>query len=150
MRISCFAGKEIPVPPCGYVYPLSLESLGQQFEDILPNAVCRVDFLTFENTSDVWIIGDLWDHEADLWTMKVLGVKEMDSERIYDLLYPAGIMEAKKWLLLAHQRLHENPDVWLYETLTLRFEEEQLIWNPQEVHRPGKRQRWLGGPPPKW
>lgn len=150
MQLTCFSGKEIPEPPSGYVYPFSLESLNYLFEDILIKSVCRVDFLTFENTSDVWIISDLWNQQVDLWTMTLVGVKESDAEKIRDLLYPVGIMEAKRWLLVAHERLHNNPALWLYESLTLRFSQDQLIWEPKEVCRPGTRQRWLGGPPPKW
>ena len=150
MQLTCFAGKEVPDPPSGYVYPFSLELLNHLFEDILINSVCRVDFLTFENTSDVWIIADLWSKEVDLWTMTIVGIRETDAEKIRDLLHPLGIMEAKRWLLSAHERLHNNPSAWLYESLTLRFEDDKLIWDPKEICRPGPRQRWLGGPPPRW
>ena len=150
MQLTCFSGKEIPDLPIGYVYPFSLQSLNHLFGDILINSICRVDFLTVENTSDVWIISDLWSKEVDLWTMTAVGVKETDAEKIRELLHPLGIMEVKSWLVSAHDRLHNNPDEWLYESLTLRFEEDQLIWEPKEIRRPGTRQRWLSGPPPNW
>ena len=82
------------------------------------------------------------DSEAiDLWSAKVISVKEDQIKAIQDLLNGTGHWQAKRWFLLAHEQLHRRQSEWLYESLTIRYDHQSISVEPLESHRPGKRPR---------
>ena len=56
MRFSLYPEHKIQSAPDGFVYPLSIETLNHEFNDILLSSHCFVQFVTVENTSDVFIV----------------------------------------------------------------------------------------------
>lgn len=143
MRFTCLPENVNQIAPEGFVYPLSLDELNRQFSDILSSSHCYLDFITVENTSDVLILRSFWDQAIDLWTMTVVGVPERQAEAVQDSLEKVGLWQAKRWLLFAHEHLHRRHQDWLTESITMRYEQDKLIWEAQESQRPGKR------PPPR-
>lgn len=135
----------IPVAPYsdnltdGYSYPVSEEELRAVFAQILIHSELVVFFQIYENTSDVLIIHSMWDAKADRWNLKIFASRSDEVSGVRRVLKSTGFGAVQEWLIRTHEELHEFPEVWSYNSLTLRFENDGLIFDPKKAIRPFKR-----------
>jgi hypothetical protein len=123
----------------GYSYAVSEDELKDEFIPILTHSELVVFFQFYENTSDVLIIKSMWDAKIDRWNLKILANRSGEALKIRSLMKSTGFGVIQEWLVRTHEELHEFPEIWSYNSLTLRYENDGLIFDPSKAIKPFRR-----------
>lgn len=121
------------VPPTAH-FPLPADFLNAHLTKIVPHAVTRVWFEWYPTTSDVLIahtLGDTVD-ELNLWTLNLIAVDQMLLPRAQQLLQSEGIAKVTDWFDRCDRLLYEDKSRWVGYTLTIRFENNVLIYSESD------------------
>lgn len=133
------------IPPSAQ-FPLTFQFLRDKLFGTLPQAAVRTWFEWYPNTSDVLIastFGNTVD-ELNLWSMQLIAVDVNLFPRAHKLLQSEGIQKVTEWFVKSDQLLHEDPSRWLSCSLTMRFENDQLLLSEHTFCNP------LPRPEPGW
>lgn len=126
--------------------PLSDDFLNQSFQTILPEDSLQVTNEWFENTSDVLIVSSSFGTVDKIhnWTLRQIAVDSSRVARIRELLVPDGFSELIKWFSKSGALLNADPTLWICYSMTVRFENDRLIFDEHIASRPHAR------PEPGW
>lgn len=123
--------------PMNSEYPLSDEILREHFQDLLPFALVRVSYEYFPNTSDVVIASSSFETVSSIneWGLRVIASEEPSVSRVRELLLEHGVPALTKWFNSAENQIKQDLSKWCSYSLTIRYENDELIFDAQEAHR---------------
>lgn len=125
---------------------LSEDFLKESFRTILPEDSLRVSNEWLENTSDVLIARSSFGtvDKIHSWTLRQIAVDKSRIARIRDLLVSDGVSTLLSWFAERSALIYEDPARWICYSLTVRFENDSLVFDEQTALRPDPR------PQPGW
>lgn len=126
--------------------PLSEDFLRESFQAMLPEGILRVSNEWFENTSDVLIARSNFGtvDKNHRWRLRQIAIYRTQFARVRELLVSDGFSELLRWFAKSNAQVNEDQTLWICCSLTVRFENDALIFDERTSVRPGHR------PEPGW
>ncbi len=120
---------------------LSADFLNELFLTILPDDNLRVSNEWFENTSDVLIARSSFGSVDRIhnWTLRQIAVDRSRIARIRELLVSEGVSKLRSWFAENGATIHEEPSRWVCYSITVRFENDSLMFIENTSLRPDPR-----------
>lgn len=121
--------------------PLGDEDLCESFGSILLEDTLLVSNEWFSNTSDVFIARSSFGGVNDIqkWRLRQLAVDKALVPRVRELLISHGVSQLQQWFVRSNVLLNKDPLLWVAYWLTVRFENDELIFDEKTALRPGPR-----------
>ncbi len=131
-------------------YPLQIDLLQKRFEDTLPNSTAAVRYEWYPNTSDVLIVSTSFGTVDTLnhWSLRILGVDSRQVPQIRELLLSEGMDKLEDWFNTSEHLLKQDPAQWVCYSLTIRYENNELLYDAKSAWRdwPRPEPGWPQGP----